>query len=114
VIRPGGELRFYEHVIADKPLPARLQQIADATLWPRVAGGCHMARDTTAAIELAGFEIESIDRFPFSPGTLVPSMRRTISTFSCDIAYAVSRNRGEGRDREAAEEKTADCKRRSP
>jgi len=74
VIRPGGELRFYEHVIADKPLPARLQQIADATLWPRVAGGCHMARDTTAAIELAGFEIESIDRFPFSPGTLVPSM----------------------------------------
>src|SRR5256885_12819480 len=34
VIRPGGELRFYEHVVAERPLPARLQRIADATFWP--------------------------------------------------------------------------------
>jgi ubiquinone/menaquinone biosynthesis C-methylase UbiE len=74
VIRPGGELRFYEHVVASKPLPARLQRIADATFWPRVAGGCHMARDTAPEIERAGFQIESIDRFPFSPGAVVPSM----------------------------------------
>lgn len=63
VIRAGGELRFYEHVVADGPLPARLMRIADATLWPLVAGGCHMARDTGAAIERAGFVIESSDRF---------------------------------------------------
>lgn len=73
VLRPGAELRFYEHVIAHRPLGARLQRLADATLWPRVAGGCHMARDTTAAIEDAGFSIERIDRFPFSPGVVVPS-----------------------------------------
>jgi hypothetical protein len=48
-------------------------RFADATFWPRIAGGCHMARDTGAAIEEAGFEIERIERFGFSPGALVPS-----------------------------------------
>ena len=74
VLKPGGELRFYEHVIADGRLPARLQRIADATLWPRVAGGCHMARDTGPAIERAGFTIEHSERFPFTPGAPVPSI----------------------------------------
>jgi ubiquinone/menaquinone biosynthesis C-methylase UbiE len=73
VIRPGGELRFYEHVIADHGIAARLQRLADATFWPRVAGGCHMARDTEAAIERAGFAIEDHRRFPFTPGAPVPS-----------------------------------------
>jgi ubiquinone/menaquinone biosynthesis C-methylase UbiE len=72
VVKPGGELRFYEHVVAHKPLPARLQRIADATFWPRVAGGCHMARETQASIETAGFEVERIDRFGFTPGAPVP------------------------------------------
>jgi ubiquinone/menaquinone biosynthesis C-methylase UbiE len=74
VLKPGGELRFYEHVIAQKRLPARLQRIADATFWPRVAGGCHMARDTLPAIEAAGFSIERSERFPFTPGAPVPSI----------------------------------------
>ncbi len=71
VIKPGGELRFYEHVIARKPLPARLQRLADATFWPRLFGGCHPIRDTAEAIERAGFVIESCERFTFSPGPLV-------------------------------------------
>lgn len=74
VLKPGGELRFYEHVIAHTRLPARLQRLADATFWPRVAGGCHMARDTLPAIEAAGFEIERSERFPFTPGAPVPSI----------------------------------------
>lgn len=74
VIRPGGELRFYEHVIAHGRVTARLQRFADATFWPRIGGGCHMARDTHAAIEPAGFEIEEVERFPFSPGPPVPSL----------------------------------------
>ena len=41
VIRPGGELRFFEHVAARAPRLARLQRALDATLWPRVNGGCH-------------------------------------------------------------------------
>jgi ubiquinone/menaquinone biosynthesis C-methylase UbiE len=63
VIRPGGELRFYEHVVAERPLAARLMRVADATLWPVFTGGCHMSRDTLDAIERAGFVVESCDRF---------------------------------------------------
>ena len=74
VLKPGGELRFYEHVVARKPLPARLQRIADATFWPHVAGGCHMARETLSAIERAGFAVERSERFSFTPGAPVPSI----------------------------------------
>src|SRR5205807_4996181 len=73
VIRPGGELRFYEHVVSRRPLEAGLQHLADATFWPRLAGGCHQSRDTGAAIERAGFRIETFDRFPFSPAALMPA-----------------------------------------
>jgi len=72
VIRPGGELRFYEHVVARRAGAVRLQRVADATLWPRLLGGCHLARDTGAAIEAAGFVIERCERFPFSHGPPVP------------------------------------------
>lgn len=72
VIRPGGELRFYEHVVSHGSLARRIQRFADATLWPRVAGGCHLTRDTQAAIEQAGFEIQASRRFGFSPGPPVP------------------------------------------
>lgn len=70
VIVPGGELRFYEHVLAHSKLQASLQRFADATFWPHLAGGCHLARDTTAAIERAGFQIETFERFnySFAPG----------------------------------------------
>jgi SAM-dependent methyltransferase len=66
VIRPGGELRFYEHVRGERPGLVRAQRAADL-LWPRLAGGCHTTRDTGAAIEQAGFAIESCRRFPFRP-----------------------------------------------
>ena len=65
VIRPGGELRFFEHVAARSPRLARMQRALDATIWPRVNGGCHTHRDTEAAIRAAGFEIEECDRFSF-------------------------------------------------
>ena len=64
VIRPGGELRFYEHVLAHSPRFARAQHVVDP-VWTRVAGGCHLDRDTAAAIETAGFRIGSIRRFSF-------------------------------------------------
>jgi ubiquinone/menaquinone biosynthesis C-methylase UbiE len=65
VIRPGGELRFLEHVIANSRGLARAQRVADRTFWPFVGGGCHSSRDTRAAIEQAGFDIERCRRFPF-------------------------------------------------
>jgi ubiquinone/menaquinone biosynthesis C-methylase UbiE len=73
VIRPGGELRFYEHVLAHSRWEARFQRFSDATFWPRLAGGCHLARDTTTAIERAGFRIETFERFRYSPAPFLPS-----------------------------------------
>ncbi len=66
VLRRSGELRFYEHVLADEPGLGRAQRLGDrGGLWPLVAGGCHASRDTARAIEAAGFEIERCRRFPF-------------------------------------------------
>jgi ubiquinone/menaquinone biosynthesis C-methylase UbiE len=71
VIRPGGELRFYEHVVSTRPRAARLQQALDASgVWAHALGGCHTSRDTEAAIESAAFRIESIERFTFHPTPL--------------------------------------------
>jgi ubiquinone/menaquinone biosynthesis C-methylase UbiE len=72
VIRPGGHLRFLEHVRAQTRGLARLQRVADATLWPLLMGGCHTHRDTAEAIVAAGFEIEQIDRFLFPEGRFPP------------------------------------------
>jgi ubiquinone/menaquinone biosynthesis C-methylase UbiE len=72
VIRPGGELRFYEHVVGHSKWEARFQRFADATFWPHLAGGYHLARDTAAGIEQAGFAIEACERFPFSPSAFLP------------------------------------------
>jgi hypothetical protein len=69
VVRPGGELRFYEHVISQRPGFARLQRVV-APAWPFVAGGCHTDRDTAAAISRAGFEVEELREFDFRPGIL--------------------------------------------
>jgi ubiquinone/menaquinone biosynthesis C-methylase UbiE len=74
VLRPGGELRFYEHVAAEAGTRlARVQRIADATVWPRLMGGCHVGRDTAATIVAAGFKIEELDRFQFPPDQPSPA-----------------------------------------
>ncbi|HET8561108.1 MAG TPA: class I SAM-dependent methyltransferase [Marmoricola sp.] len=73
VLRPGGELRFLEHVQAHDPgLLRRLQRGLDATVWPRLFGGCHCGRDTVGAIEAAGFDVVEVDRFLFPPGSRSP------------------------------------------
>ncbi|QUR67504.1 class I SAM-dependent methyltransferase [Mycobacterium spongiae] len=53
-LRPGGQLRYLEHV-ASPGLRGRLQRLADATVWPRIAGNCHTHRDTERRIAAAGF-----------------------------------------------------------
>lgn len=56
VLRPGAELRFFEHGLAHgHPRTARVQRALDRTVWPKLFGGCHVARDPLAAIEQAGF-----------------------------------------------------------
>ncbi|MDO3067366.1 class I SAM-dependent methyltransferase [Mycobacteroides abscessus] len=57
VLKPGGEVRFFEHVAHDGAL-GLVQRAVDATFWPKLFGNCHTHRDTLAAIERAGFTIE--------------------------------------------------------
>jgi SAM-dependent methyltransferase len=64
VLRPGGELRFYEHVRSRRPAFARWQRRVNP-LWTRMFGGCRADRDTLAAIEGAGFRFERFRGFPF-------------------------------------------------
>lgn len=73
VVRPGGELRFYEHVHAHtQPMRAVLEIADRSTLWPRLAGGCHPTRETLDAIGAAGFVVEDSSRFAFAPTRLEP------------------------------------------
>lgn len=68
---PGGELRFFEHVVARGGPVAGLQRALDGSgIWPRLGAGCHLARDTVRAIEAAGFTVEGMRRFPSGPGPL--------------------------------------------
>jgi|ERR1700736_834644 len=75
VLKPGGELRFFEHVRAETPGLRRAQRVLDATIiWPLLGAGCHVGRDTATAIERAGFDIERCERFLFPDAPLaVPS-----------------------------------------
>jgi ubiquinone/menaquinone biosynthesis C-methylase UbiE len=79
VLAPGGQVRFLEHVRAGTPGLARVQRVLDATLWPVMAGGCHLGRDTTAAIERAGFRLERVTRFRF-PDASTPSSPHVLGT----------------------------------
>jgi ubiquinone/menaquinone biosynthesis C-methylase UbiE len=73
VLRAGGELRFLEHVRAHEPGAMRtVQRALDATVWPRLFGGCHCGRDTAKAIEQSGFAVAAIERLTFPEGSRGP------------------------------------------
>ncbi|MFF8904799.1 class I SAM-dependent methyltransferase [Streptomyces olivaceoviridis] len=79
VLRPGGQMRFYEHVRSPHRWAGLLQD-AITPLWSRAAGGCHPNRDTESALRAAGFTVTEIDRFGFSFSPLVPKTRHIIGT----------------------------------
>jgi ubiquinone/menaquinone biosynthesis C-methylase UbiE len=70
VLRPGGRLRFLEHVRAASRGMVTEQRALDATIWPLLVGGCHTGRDTVAAVGEAGFRIDHLDRFSYPPSRL--------------------------------------------
>ncbi len=61
VLRPGGELRYLEHV-ASAGARGRFQRFVDATFWPKLLGNCHTHRDTERTIAAAGFEVDTSRR----------------------------------------------------
>ncbi len=74
VLRPRGELRFYEHVVGTSWPLKSFQLAIEKTFWPRVGGNCHPARDTTRAIREAGFEVQQMRRFLWRPLPVSPKM----------------------------------------
>lgn len=79
VLKPGGELRFFEHVRGRTARMTRWQRLADRTFWPHLFGGCHTARDTRAAIAAAGFALErQRDVRPDSVPAFLPVAPQTI------------------------------------
>lgn len=72
VLRPGGVLRLFEHIAADGSAHRRLQRALDATVWPRVSGNCHTARDPLAHLAAHGLQRRWVERFRF-PDSRLPS-----------------------------------------
>jgi SAM-dependent methyltransferase len=74
VLRPGGEIRFFEHVRAASRGWARFQDAATPA-WSLVGAGCHPNRDTVRTIEAAGFRIVELRRYAFGPYPVRPMVR---------------------------------------
>jgi ubiquinone/menaquinone biosynthesis C-methylase UbiE len=71
VLKPGGELRFFEHVRSNNAVFGLLEDTI-TPLWSRIGGGCHPNRDTTTTIEASGFMIDEVDRFYYTPLRFYP------------------------------------------
>jgi SAM-dependent methyltransferase len=72
VLRAGGEVRLFEHVRSTRAGKARVQYAFDRSgVWPRLAGGCHCARDTLAAIVEAGFRVSDVSRVDVGPSWVI-------------------------------------------
>ena len=64
VLRPGGTLRFSEHVKAWKPLRRAVQVAFDPI--HRLMFRCHIGRDTIQTMREARFEIEDLERLQYA------------------------------------------------
>ncbi len=65
VLKPGGELRFAEHVRSQSRLGVGLQRLLKP-ITRRAAGGCEWDRDTVSTIRSAGFVKVSFKRSQIS------------------------------------------------
>ena len=60
VLKPDGTLHVLEHVRAEPGTWVATLQRAVRPLWPRLAGGCRVDRDTGALLEESGFDMSEI------------------------------------------------------
>jgi hypothetical protein len=59
VLKPGGALRFIEHVRGEG-MAGRLHDLV-APLWSRLMGGCHPNRRTVETIQAMGLSLEATE-----------------------------------------------------
>lgn len=62
VLKPTGEMRFYEHVRSDDPRLARWQDRL-ARPWRWFGRGCNANRDAVTTIKSSGFAISELEHF---------------------------------------------------
>jgi len=60
VLKPGGSFVFLEHVAAETGSSRRKWQNRLNMLWRKIAGNCHLNRETEQHIRDAGFNIQDI------------------------------------------------------
>lgn len=82
VLRPGGEVRFFEHGRGGGRVMRLTQRALDRTVWPPLAGGCHVARDPVGALRRAGFELGPYRRM------LMPDKGPALPTSYCVMGTA--------------------------
>lgn len=74
VLRPGGSLLFLEHVRAATRGWAKFQQFIEPG-WGFFAGGCHLCRDTGAAIRQSGLSLDLCEGQGYIGWPLLPVIR---------------------------------------
>ncbi|MFF7975008.1 methyltransferase domain-containing protein [Streptomyces sp. NPDC007905] len=82
VLKPGGEVRYFEHGRGGGRVMTLTQRALDRTLWPTLNGGCHLSRDPVAALREAGFELGPHRR------VLVPGRGPKLPTSYCTFGTA--------------------------
>ena len=62
VLKPGGKFLFCEHGLSPDAGVSRWQRGLEP-VWKRLAGGCHLTRPVSAAVQAAGFRLDDNHRF---------------------------------------------------
>ena len=57
VLKPGGKVLYSEHGLAPDEGVAKWQRRIEP-VWKRLAGGCHLTRDTKTMLESSGFAVD--------------------------------------------------------
>ncbi|HLI52739.1 MAG TPA: class I SAM-dependent methyltransferase [Acidimicrobiales bacterium] len=81
VLRPGGTLVVIEHVGAGSGGTRARWQRRIEPAWKRLAGNCHLTRDTAAALADAGFDTSTLvaEDMPRAPGIVRPTIRGVLA-----------------------------------
>lgn len=67
VLKPGGQLLFCEHGVADEPRTQWWQSKLNSG-WSKIAGGCQLNREIDQLISSSGFSVDELKTF-FVPKT---------------------------------------------